>query len=226
MRIILLTGILILCSQSWSCTKTGQKISFNSTYYKTQAKPSSSYLVFTNHGEVSDPVIVSRFYAVDSVFLLYTSQNFIYNTYFMDSVLFTDLQHARMYHNSQWNKLDVTDQYSNYIFTRTDTSTSSITGDPYSQSLEYWICQYKPEIYQEWLISSTRGNYVFGYTTREKYLFKFAGDYLTAQMTLFIRHLPYLETEFVSNSMDGKFYQNLAPGDTIGVQTYSLFYDK
>jgi hypothetical protein len=229
MRTFLLIGCLILYSLHWSCSKSSDNfnISYNSIYHKTGVGPSTGLRLFTSKGEIKDPEILKQYNTSDNNLFLFYSGNFVQSSDFMDSIEFTDSRHARLYHNNQWIKNEVANQSTIFILSRVDTTTNSIAGDPYSESLEYAICQYKPEIFQEWLISSTRGNYVFGYTNREKYVFDLSGNFVSAYMTIYIRHQPFnTTTEFVNNYMDEKFYQTISQNDTLSVQSYYLRYEE
>lgn len=224
MRIILLIGGLVLYSLQWSCSKSGGQISYHSIYHKTGIQAESKLLVFSNQGQITDPYTIGRYIAMDGDGINYYSNSLIdpYNHY-QDSIEFIDPTHAKLLVDQAWVNCDLIDQFPLFILTRKDTTTSNIDYDPYSQSLRYWISQFKPEIYQEWLISSTRGYYLFGYTAREKYVYKISGTQLCAQMTLFVNHNL---TGYVNNFMDEKFYLNLPAGDTISVQSYSLKYER
>jgi len=226
MRITLLTGVLVLCLFCWSCSKSSDQISYQSVYHKTAITSPSAYTLYSNQGQITDPAILSRFYALDSPLLTFYSQAYIQSAYLLDSIMFTDPLHAKLFHNSEWINCDVGEQLPKFILTRISTSSYTTFPDQYSQSVPYLICLYKPEVDNEWLISSTGGINTFGYTTREKYLYKLSGDQLCAQLLFFTEHHPYLQTGSVVNFQDQSFYQSIAEGDTVSVQSFSLQYAK
>jgi hypothetical protein len=229
MRIILLIGLLVLCSIQWSCSKSDGKISYHTFYHKTKIKPSSGILVYSNQGQITDIDIVNRLIAIDSFYFSYHRNDITssYNNYH-DSIEFIDALHAKVlidYNN--WSNCDITDQFPRLILTRKDTLTvSGVQYDPFSQTLPYWLCQYKPLIYQEWLVSSTRGYYLFGYSGNDKFAFKLSGDQLYAHITMYVEHKQLFQTGYVNNFLDENFYLNLPDGDTVTIQSHSLLYEK
>ena len=233
-RNILLIGSFLLCSIQWSCSKSDGKIPYNSLYHATLIKSESGISVYSNHGRIGDGEIVKRFIATDSIYFSYMRDEIVnpYSTYH-DTVEFIDEHHARMYVDYKWVSCNLSEQFPRLILTRNDTVTVyGIPYNPYSQTLPYWLCQYKPAIYQEWLESSTRGYYLFSYSGNEKFAFKLSGDQLFANMMLYVIHqnVPQsgfvVQSGYVNNFLDENFYQNLAVGDTVTVQPYSWQYEK
>lgn len=225
MRIILLNGCFFLCLLYSSCSKSSSQISYNSVYHKNGIEAISDLMLFTDQGQVKDIVAINRYVAMDSFTFSYYSDYINKATDLLDNIQFPDPLHAKILRGNEWANYDLSDQFPRFILTRKDTTVGTSGGDLYSRSLEYWICQYKPDLYQEWLVSSTRGSYVFGYSTREKFVFKLSGNQLCAQIIVFIKHKPYSYGEYVNNFMDDKFFVNLSAGDTISLKFYSLKYE-
>lgn len=86
----------------------------------------------------------------------------------MRSVHLENPQHAVM--NDRYtrkNCLIVREKF-RMILTRVDTSAGYSDTDEFTRSPSYYIAKFNPEVYSEYLISSTRGFYQFGYTSRER----------------------------------------------------------
>jgi len=111
--------------------------------------------------------------------------------------------------------------------TRADTSARLIYNEQFTHSITYNIRQVKPEVYSEYLVSSTRGDYIFGYTGKEKYVLQESNGQLVAPEILFMQHhlLVYYNGR-ANNILQNDFYKNIPTGDTVSIQGYLLLYEK
>jgi len=113
------------------------------------------------------------------------------------------------------------------ILTRTDTSIGYSYGDEFTRSPAYYIGQFKPEVYSEFLVSSTRGDYQFGYITREKFILKKTVGQLVAPFILFTLHRNQLQYwGYVNNILQDDFYKKISAADTLTLKEYLILYKK
>ena len=183
-------------------------------------------MLYSTQGRINDTRIINHYASTDTVYFNNNAANLSSQSGFMDSIEFTDQFHAKMFPGFRWKNYDLSNQITKFILTGKDTTEGFIDTDPLSESLQYLIGQYRPEIYSEWLISSTRGYYYFGYTSGEKSVLKLSGNQLCAPLILYGKHKPYFGVNYVNNFLDEKFYLNIAEGDTVSVGFYSIKYER
>ena len=164
--VLLLLGIVI-----FSCRKNDDSsITYPSVYQKSGLKAAGSLRLFSLNGEIRDPEILSRFNLLDSANFTIYSEYIRDNQETMRSIQLSDPQHAIMNVSYDPKNCLVTRDRSLMILTATDTSIGYSEADEFTRSPSYYIGQIKPEVYSEYLISSTRGFYQFGYTGRENFI--------------------------------------------------------
>src|ERR1051326_2637021 len=224
-KILFLSFLIILI---FSCKKEApfKQINYPSAYYKSGIKVAGDLMVFSTAGEIKDPFIINRFLPDSSIYSSYADQ-IGNNPGTMDSIKFSDAQHAIVKESySQYNCI-VDQEKKELILTRADTSDGSSYPEQFTYSIRYNIGQVKPEVYSEYLISSTRGDYLFGYTGKEKYVLQESNGQLVAPEIMFIQHhLPGYYTGRTNNILQNDFYKTIPTGDTVSLQGYFLLYEK
>ncbi len=111
------------------------------------------------------------------------------------------------------------------ILTSADTITKCCTfGEVFTRSLPYNIGQIKPVVYSEFIQSSVRGYYNFGFIGREKFVVEQSGNELTAPIINFTLHSGNSSFDFVNNILQPYFYKNLSVGDTLTLKEYQILY--
>ncbi|MEP7373013.1 MAG: hypothetical protein ABI675_06445 [Chitinophagaceae bacterium] len=212
----------------FSCKKNDTtQIAYPSVYHKSTIKTGGTPRLFCLNGEIRNPVIISRFNLLDSAnFDLYANR-LLDNHYRMDSIYLRDPQHATIKDYDIPKNCLVTRKRNVFELTGLDTITGYSSADEFTRTLSYYIGQIKPEVYAEYLISSTRGVYLFEYRGREKFVLDRSGGQLAAPFIIFIKHSQQQQsTEYVNNILQEDFYKNIAAGDTILLKKYLLLYEQ
>ena len=225
-KILFLSFLIILI---FSCKKDEpfKQLTYPSVYYKSGIKIAGDLMVFSTAGEIKDPSIINRFLASDSFIYSSSADQIGNHPGVMDSIKLSDAQHAIVKESySQYNCI-VDQEKKELILTRADTSDGSSYPEQFTYSIMYNIGQVKPEVYSEYLISSTRGNYLFGYTGKEKYVLQESNGQLVAPEIIFIQHhLPGYYNGRANNIFQNDFYKSIPTGDTVSIQGYFLLYEK
>lgn len=87
---------LLLFTLVISCKKDEafKQLTYPSVYYKSGIKLAGDLMVFSTAGEIKDPSITNRFLAADSLSYSYGADQIGNNPGIMDSIKFSDAQHA------------------------------------------------------------------------------------------------------------------------------------
>jgi hypothetical protein len=220
--------LFLLALVIFSCKKNDStQITYPSVYHKSGMKTAGDLRVFSSNGEILDAGVISRFNLLDSAnFTLYA--NSIRDDHFiMDSIYLQDPQHAIVIDRYVPTNCLITRSGNRLILTGADTIIGYSSGDEFSRTTAYYIGQIKPEVYTEYLISSTRGAYAFGFTGREKFVLDRSGGQLVAPFILFTLHGQQQQsTSYVNNILQEDFYKNISVGDTISLKKYLALYEK
>jgi len=210
---------------AWSACKKDSSISLGAVYHKTSIEPAGDIRVFSQSGEIKNSIVVSRLIANDSAWINDMRLYFLSNS--GDSIQMLDNENAKIREASGYVDYKVTSSDRDLIFTAKDTSTSTSAGEVYSKSIPYYLSFYKPAIYYEYIISSTRGNYEFGYTTKTQLVFtKPVNRFVAPSIAVIIQKPGNVNSAFVQNKPDYSFYHSLAATDTVVLREYSLIYVK
>ena len=224
-----LTSLIILFFIFSSCKKDEIfTIEPASAFVKSSKEKTGVLRVFAANGEIGDQSILNRFNGWDSVSLRYMSDNLFPNPNRVDTIRFPDAKNARIFENYSYNDYSVTPQKSDFVLSSKQTTQYTHYGDLFTKSPVYLISQYKLPIYAEYLVSSTGGNYIFGYDSRKEYVLTSENGILKAPWILMITHYKagYTLNYSVSNKPDFNFYKSLNAGDTVVLQQYSINYKK
>jgi hypothetical protein len=211
-----------------SCKKEEQfSIEPSSLYYKS-SKEELAIKVFTGSGEIKDQSIINRFITLDSGLLKNYSINLFPNRGEVDTIRFIDLENARISEIYSYRDYSTVKQNSDLLLTSKIDLQLTNYGDPFTKTLGYWICQYKPPIHSEYLVSSTGGNYIFGYDTKELFVISTEKGVVKANWILMVAR--YTNGSFrvysIQNKLDFNFYKSLKLTDTITLQQYIINYTK
>lgn len=224
------TFILFITVMFFSSCKKENPFSIepSSGYYKSSKEKLGVIKVFTANGEVKNPLIISRYDALDSArFRNYSNALFPFPGV-VDTIRFVDQENARVSHSYTYRDVSITKQGSDLLLTGKLDLHLVNTGDQFTKTIGYSINQYKPSIYAEYLVSSTGGTYVFGYDTKE--LFVISAENTVIKVNWIIMVARYANGFFtvyrIQNKPDFNFYKSLKSTDTITLQQYSISYKK
>ncbi len=221
--LVLLTAIAVAACQK----NDDSRITYPSIYRKSGLKPAGELRLFSSNGEILDPAALSRFNLLDSANFTSYSDYVRDNQETMNRIHFQDPHHAAITDRYLERNCLVTRESSRMIVSGIDTIVGYSQADQFTRSPSYYISQVKPEVYTEYLISSTRGYYQFGYTGREKFVLDRYKGQLVAPFIIFTLHGPQQwYSSFVNNVLQDDFYKNILAGDTITLKEVLVLYDK
>lgn len=202
-------------------------IAYPSIYHKSKITTNGELRVFSKAGEITDLAIISLFNQSDSNIFSQIADYMINNRGMLDTIQFFDSQRARVVDRDISVNCTVMKESSGLVLTSMDTAIRSTNGEVFTRKIDYTIGQVKPEVFSEYLISSTGGYYVFGYSYKPKFILKQSGSQLVAPVIQFAEH--NTNTYFgkwVNNSLQGDFYKSLLVGDTLTLRQYLIIYEK
>ena len=205
-----------------SCKKENL-IDAGNTFHRTNSEPAGPIRVFARSGEITNPSIIQRLEVYDSLSIsVYASGR---NGF--DTIRILDNHEARLYQNSYTNYI-YTVHFNEVKFAGMDTVSGFSYLEVYTRTLYYFLALYKPEIFKEYVVSSTTGAYNFGYRARNEYrLFK-ENEKLKSPWLVALLHTNSFGSRayWLQNKLDPDFYQHLAEKDTVVLREYFLFYEK
>jgi hypothetical protein len=225
--------LLILWVPIFSCNKSDSLSNngYPSNYHKAGIMTNGNIRVFSLTGEIRSQSVISRFNNSDSSVFSYFADDIGNKPGRMDSIKFSDALHAIMNDNRMPLNCLVSRGKGTFLLTRTDTSFGTTTPNEMSHSISYYIGQEKPELFSEYLVSSTRGEYIFGYSAREKFILNISGGLILAPLILY-RFYPSGQNSgvyyngYINNILQNDFYKNIEVDDTVTIQEYMVLYEK
>ena len=157
---LLLTALIFSCEDE----DEASVFSYQSAYHKSGAESKAKLRVFSSAGEINNNSVIKRLLQKDSSFYNYYFDYISNGPGIMDSVFFVDRQHARLSHQDTNRDCMLSIDRTQLILTETDTTSICCTfGDVYTRSFRYYLVKVKPEVHSEYIYSSTRGDYFFGF---------------------------------------------------------------
>ena len=217
-RAILLLCLLIIFH---SCKKENL-IDSGNTFHRTKSEPAGFIRVFARSGEITNSSIVQRWEYNDT-----SNINFFAGRTSLDTIRILDNGEARLFHFS-YSNYNYRVRINELKFTAKDTITQYSFLEVYTRTLPYFLSLYKPEVYKEYVISSTAGGYSFAYRTLNEYRLVKDNGHLKAPWIVALLHTKtFGTTTFVlQNKMDANFYQYLNESDTVVLREYSISYEQ
>lgn len=212
-----------------SCSKDGTAfLNSPGIYFKDNITLTSETRVFTSTGQVKNSNIVQRFDSKDSAFYgAFRNEVYFYRGK-MDSLKVTSSGIMEVNDNYQYRSYEVTSKGKNITLTARDTTAGYSYEEVYTRTLLYYLGFYKPPVFSEYLVSSTRGQYQFGYSTLQQYYLVQQDNLFNVHWVFAIAHKANGSTNFLrlQNKADLNFYKKLNTGDTVTIREYELTYDK
>lgn len=209
--------LFFLSTGVFSCDNDEESlVSFPSRFYKSGVEPIGALRVFSSQGPITAKSIVERFTELDKDYLS-SSVSSVINEGIMDTIDFLESQHAVLDHQYSNRHCSMDIEGGIIILSATNISRECcFADDVFTRSLPYYIGKIKPEVYSEFIISSTRGYYLFAYTGQRKFVLTTSRGRLMAPMIHYIRHSGNTtSTGYLNNMLQSDFYKHIPPGDTL-----------
>ena len=210
----------------FSCKKENIDFDYGATYYKSSIQQFGLLRYFTSNGEITNSSAINNYFDDDTTqfgyFSRYLMQPGYYDTLIISSPneLIDDTYNWRLRYPA---KLDGR----RMIVTR-----DSIFGysgpDEYTKSPGYYLLHYKPKVYSEWLYSSIRGDYIFGWLGEIKSVVTTDGTRLILPLIFYSQRSngQYPRSNYVNNYVAKDFVKNIMKGDTLTILEVRTYYDK
>jgi hypothetical protein len=190
-------------------------------------KANGELRVFSKAREITDPAIISRFNQTDSSIFAQIASYMINSRSVLDTIKFSTGKQASVIDRDISVNCTVKVQSKSLLLTAVDPEIGSTSGEVFTRKVDYNIGQVKPEVFSEYLISSTGGYYIFGYSYKPKFILKQSGSQLIAPVIQFAEHSSNTYFgKWVNNSLQGDFYKSLLVGDTLTLRQYLIIYEK
>ncbi len=214
----------------FSCKKEAEIIRFQypSAYSKSEIKIQGDIRVFSISGEIINISIVNRFVQDDSLAYSNDINYKLIDRSFLDSILFIDATRANVL--EQYIKLNcqITQTSRKIVLSRTDTSIGYTIGNELRRNIKYYLGQIKPEVFSEFINSSTGGFYLFGYRAKEKFIFTEVDGQIAAPLIQYSLYKTNgLEHRSSTNNLlQPDFYKSLGSGDTVSIREAVILFQK
>lgn len=219
---------LFFCAVAFCCQD--DDVIYPINYHKSEILQTSPFRVFTHQGEIKNPSIINKFMLRDtSNYNSWASTLVDQDHPYLDTIRFTSASQAVVKFYYSMIQCSARNTISTTVLTRSDTSWGFTEGNEITHHVSYLIGEEKPEIFSEYLYSSTRGSYLFGFAAREKFVLKHNGAHLSAPIIMFTWYNPVANSffrAFINNTLESDFYRKLEEKDTVSLREYQLLFEK
>jgi hypothetical protein len=229
MRIPALSVAVLLLLFASSCKKDSTfQLDISARYKKTGLLQTGPTRLFTPGGEIKTSSIIAKFEDRDEDWLDAIAKSLFPQTGRIDTIRVSDAENIYVHDNYQYTLYGVSAKGNNSTLIAKDTTTGMSYYEVYTRTIQYNICLYKPPVFSEYLVSSTRGVYGFGYTTRHQYYLEQEGEGFRLPWITGVFHGGNGSTSSITiqNKIDPDFYKTLAAGDTVVIREYAVSYKK
>lgn len=187
-------------------------------FKKTSFERSSNFSVYTHGKLITDATIHNQFKATDSFLMGHFLENLLFSLE-VTNVKLVNANEAYVDHQYEIDTCDISLDGNMVILTDRTTLSSINSEDPYTYTPNYYTGKYKPPIPDEWLISSTRGQYIFGYLIRRQNIFEYIGGRLETPYIAFrqYRNGSLFRSFNMNNTLKTDFFHSIPPGDTLSI---------
>lgn len=209
-----------------SCEKDSSDFDYGSTYYKSYVDKTTLIRYYTYQGEITNGSVINNFYSEDTAQFGYYLEYVMSKGYF-DTLIIPSPNEVSVKNYGTKVSYRASKEGSRLIF-KQDSIVAYSGGDEFSRSPEYYLLQYKPKIYSEWLYSSTRGDYVFAYLGEYINVVAADGDKINFPVILSRQRRAgkYPISEILNNYLDREFWKKIMPGDTLTLLETKMHYEK
>jgi hypothetical protein len=224
--ILLIMAVFVL-----SCEEDDNPIAPSTKYHKKSIEPAGILRLFARSGEITSKNILSRYNKYDTIYFNRDVKNYR-GQGFIDSISFLKNSVVVLNHNHSNTNYSMRSQGSILVLTEDKVNDQCCTfGEVLTRSLSYFIGQIKPDVYSEYISSSVRGAYYFGFTGKRKFVLQLKNKQLTAPFILFTKRyfdgINYYESRgFAQNLLQPDFFKELSVGDTVSLVEYQTKFEQ
>jgi hypothetical protein len=210
-----------------SFCKKNIDITYKTKYVKSDARSTGLIRYFSSNGEINVNSIPPGWIGQDTDQLNYYLDNFRQQGYF-DTLMFISDQEAIFKIYTIETKYNARKDGTKYILERSEITTQYSGHDEFTRSPHYYLLLYKPTVIDEWIYSSVRGDYVFGYRAKPIAPLAESDGKLLMPLILFRQRrkgLP-INSSYLTNQLENNFYKNIIAGDTVCLREAQAIYEK
>lgn len=229
MRVSALSVALILLLAVISCKKDSAfPFTKSAVYYKNGVAEVSQPRLFALSGEIKNTALLQKFENYDDNWVDAEIEQLFPYTGRIDSIGVLNENQIDVNDGNQYRPYAVSRKGNLMTLTGKDTIRSTSSNEVFTRTIPYYVGLYKPPVFSETLVSSTRGYYLFEYTTLKQFFLEAENG--TPRVPWLICMVHQADGSIypvpVQNKLDINFYKNLSPGDTILVREYVVSYKK
>jgi hypothetical protein len=214
----------------FSCERSEDQpkpLTIPSVYQKSDAKWVNGLRAFTIHGEIKDSRTLARLLSYDSSYFNYNVNYFFMNWPVLDRLEFVTSTTATVQPSVAYN-FSIALEKNLVVLTPNDIGDyCCYYRDVFTRSPYYYLSRYKPKVTEEYVVSSTRGFYSFGFKGNNRVVFSRSGSKFSAPMIQFkIRSAGGQNVGYVNNMLQPDFYKLLEQGDTISIAESEILFER
>jgi hypothetical protein len=219
--------LLILFTISCKKDNSSAPLEPLSVFHKNSIATASPVRVFALSGEITNTAIVNRFTNYDNSWLDDLSHQLFPEKGRMDTIRVQQGGDMAVFDNYHYQTYGVEQSGNRITLTGKDTIRAMSYYEVFTRTLPYNVALYKPPVFSETLVTSTRGLYGFEYTTLQQIHLENEQPAIRAPWILGVIHNAVGSNSLrVQNKLDINFYKSLAAGDTIVLREYVVVYAK
>jgi hypothetical protein len=229
MRVPAFSVAILLMLTAPSCSKDGSPFPLETSVYKEKSISTASPVrLFALSGEIKTASILTDFTNRDNSWLSSMSDHLFPQQGTTDNFKVQSEQVIEVNDNYQYHSYNVTRKGDKITLTAGDTARFMSYDEVFTRTIHYTISLYKPPVFSETLVTSTRGFYGFEYTTQKQFHLEAYQKGINVPWILGVIHYANGSTASlrVQNKMDVDFHKTLAAGDTVLIREYVVRYEK
>jgi len=226
-------SLLIFWALLLSCEDVEPAFQYPMTFAKTRIIPKGKWRVFTKKGEVTDKNALRNLVLDDDTATFrYAAENYILKSGSIDLVRIMGPNEGWVRSYQGIMDCNVSAVESGFVLTRIDTTRGTVCGEQFTRHFSYYIGSVMPVVFNEFLGSSTRGGYCFGYSTTQKFVFNghtgaFYAPYILYAVRTITNEPPiYAGSTYLNNNLAHGFYEHLDQNQSISLMEYQLLFER
>lgn len=230
MRVPALSVAILLLLTALSCSKDGSPFPLETSvvYNKKSISTAAPIRLFARSGEIKTASILTDFTNRYNGSFSALSDQLYPNQSRLQNIKVQSEQVIEVNDNYQYYPFNVTRKGDKITLTAGDTAKYMSYNEVFTRTIYYTISLYKPPVYYETLVTSTRGIYGFEYASQKQYHLEAYMKGINVPWILGVIHNANGSSLslMVQNKIDVDFHKTLAAGDTVVVREYVVRYEK
>ncbi len=210
----------------FSCKKENIGFDYGATYYKSSIQQFGIPRYFTSNGEITNSTVIRNYFDADTLRFRFLFENAMHQGYYDTLIISSPNEVINNTYNQRLRYAAAKD--GQRLVCTLDSILNYSGPDEYTKSPTYYLLHYKPKVYSEWLYSSVRGDYIFGYHGEGKTVLEADESRIIFPLILYQqrRNGQYPRSSYLNNYIAKDFVKSIMPGDTLTILEARVYYDK